>query len=186
MSSRHTHELPPTRPARVRIDSPRASGGRSSMPTATPIPSTTPPAQLSRTDLTAGIVSMLIAIAAILGLVPIGLTGEEVIALGTGIATVVALGRALWERRAELNRQTVLAQVEAAKESYRETLAAVQARHAADVAKLTAVADLVKRAANPKDATALSPEALLDLLRDYGSPAKSSTSMASGAFEGEY
>lgn len=76
--------------------------------------------------------------------------------------------RALWERRAELNRKTVLAAKDSALELYKVTLADAQARAAKDRARLQSVVQVVRSAADPADASALSPAALLALLAAAG------------------
>lgn len=125
---------------------------------------TTPKAQLPRTDLTTFAISFAVAALALLGLVPVGMSSDQLLALGAGLAAVGSFVRALWERRAELNRQAVLANAKDAAELFRLRLADVRARHASDQVRLEALASLATRAADPKDPTTITPKGVLDLL----------------------
>lgn len=161
---RYTEELPPTRPARVPVDRARDRGPRSpAMPTAEKI-DTVPKPQLSRSDIGAAIVSIAVGVLATLGLLPTTLSAEQAIAIGTGIFTLLAIGRALWERRAELNRSTLLQQARDAASLYRDMLADARARHAADLQRIDAARAIAARAADPNDDTKLSPAAIIDVL----------------------
>lgn len=133
--------------------------------TKTDAPVETPSApQLSRSDVGAAIVSLVVGALAIFGLLPIGLTAEQVIAIGTGIFTLLALGRTLWERRKELNHQMVVQQARQSASFYRDLYAEARARHAADLQRIEAVKQVALRAADPSDDTKLSPDAIVDML----------------------
>lgn len=132
--------------------------------TTTPVPVTTPPSpQLPRTDLTAAVISGAVALLAILGHVPTGMTTDQLLALGAGLVALAAFVRALWERRAELNRQQVVTSAQQAAELFRQRLEQVRARHGFDTAKLEAVVTLAHRAADPNDPTTLTPDRLLEV-----------------------
>jgi hypothetical protein len=133
------------------------------MPTAEKI-DTAPKPQLSRSDVGAAIVSIVVGVLAGFGMIPLGLTADDAIAIGAGVFTLLAVGRALWERRAELNRQTLLQQARDAANLYRDMLAEVRSRHAADLQRIETVKTIAMRAADPNDATSLSPQAIIDVL----------------------
>lgn len=177
MTSHRTTELPAPRPLRVRaptlsraigiaVDRGLGARTRSGMPTAEKIPDADVSlVQTPRTDLLAGVISVAIGLLAYFGLLPLGLSAEQAIAVASGLAGLAAFVRALWERRAELNRKTILAEKDAAIDAYKVTLADAQARAAADRAHLEGVMQVVRRAADPADSSALSPAALLEVLK---------------------
>jgi hypothetical protein len=134
------------------------------MTTDTPATPAAPTTQLPRTDLTTFVISFAVAGLALLGLVPVGMDADQLLALGAGLAAIGSFVRALWERRAEINRKTVLENAQNAAELFRLRLADVRARHASDQVRLEAVAHLATRAADPKDPTQITPKGVLDLL----------------------
>ena len=129
-----------------------------------PTPPAPPKPNLSRTDLSAAAISFVVALVAMTGHLPAGMDTDDAIALGAGLVAVAAFVRTLWERRAELTRQTVLANAHDAAELFRLRLAEVRARHAGDRVRLEAVASLATKAADPKDPTQITPKGVLDLL----------------------
>lgn len=140
------------------------------------MPQRAPQAQLPRTDLLASVVSMIVAALTVFGLLPVDFDPQLLIAVGTGLFAAVAIVRALWERRAELRRQTMLDELKRGAATWQGMYMAALTRHEADVQRLESARQLVQRAADPADETQLSPAAVLELLN-------TPTSSFGGAYE---
>lgn len=138
-------------------------------------PATSPAVQLPRTDSLAALVSYAVAILAALGLVPLGLTAEQLLAIGSGLFGLVATARTLWERRAELNRQRVLEATRQGQAVAQYLLEQTRARHALDQQRIDQVARLAAKAADPNDPTTLTPGGLLALLESAVDPNATTT-----------